>query len=115
MSEERTLNDAGDCCREQPKAGEGNPERLTGKQRLFRGLKYFALTFVVVFVFVTLAVDYVHPEVSGELKIFAGLLCAFHPALLAGVIVAAFPRRRLWHGLLAVGVAVLVALLMGIA
>lgn len=115
MDDERTMTGAGDCCREQPKTGEGNPERLTGKQRLLRGLKYFALTFAVVFVFVTLAVDYGHPEGSGGLKIFADLLCAFQPALLAGVIVAAFLRRRLWHGFLVVGVALLVALLMEIA
>ena len=95
---------------------DGKPvERLTGKQRLLRGMKYFALTFAVVFVLVTLAVDHGHPEAHGGLKIFAGLLCAFQPALLASVIVALFSRRCLWHGFLAVGVALLVALVMGIA
>jgi hypothetical protein len=42
------------------------------------------------------------------------LLGASLPAAVAGGIVALFSRRHLWHGFLAVGVALLVALLMGI-
>lgn len=94
--------------------GKRPEERLTGKQRALRGLKYFLGVFAVVFVLFTLAVDS-PPEVRAGVKIVAGLLCAFQPALLAGVVVALFSRRRLWQGFLAVGIAVLVTLLFGIA
>lgn len=114
MDEERTLNGGGDGSRLQSKAGDCGREKLTAKARYLRGLRYFAWVFVVFFALYLLSLDFAPTATAGGL-IAAGLLCASFPALLAGVIVAAFSRRRLWHGFLAVGVALLVALVMGIA
>lgn len=114
MSDERTMIGAGDCCREQPKAGDCGRKKLTAKARYLRGLRYFAWVIVVFFALNMLALDFAPGASVGEI-IALVLLGASFPAAVAGGIVVLFSRRRLWHGLLAVGVAVLVALLMGIA
>jgi hypothetical protein len=88
-------------------------ERLTGRERLLRGLGYFLVVFAVVFVFVTLSVDF-HPEVTAGGIVAAGLLCAFFPAALAGGMMSLFSTRRRWHGFWAVGAAVLVVLACGL-
>ena len=118
MSEGRTVNGADDCNRLQSNAVDCSREesagRLTNRERRLRGLRYFVWLLVVFFALYLLSLDFAPTATAGGL-IAAGLLCASFPALLAGVIVAAFSRRRLWHGFLAVGVALLVASLMGIA
>ena len=118
MDNERTMIGVDDCNRLQSKAvdcgREGSKDQLTNKERRLRGLRYFVWVFVVFFVLNMLTLDCAPTATAGGVIAF-GLLCASFPALLAGVIVAAFARRRLWHGFLAVGVALLVASLMGIA
>lgn len=104
----RLQSNAVDCSREEP------TDQLTNKERRLRGVRYFVWLLVVFFALYLLSLDVAPTATAGGL-IAAGLLCASFPAFLAGVIVAAFSRRRLWHGFLAVGVALLVALVMGIA
>ena len=113
VDEERTLNGGGDGSRLQSKAGDCGREKLTAKARYLRGLRYFAWVFVVFFALNMLAFDFAPGASVGEI-IALVLLGASLPAAVAGGIVVLFSRRRLWHGLLAVGVALLVALLMGI-
>ena len=118
MDDERTMTGADDCNRMQSNAvdcsSEGSEGKLTNKERRLRGLRYFVWVFVAFFALNMLTLDCAPTATAGGVIVF-GLLCASFPALLAGVIVAAFSRRRLWHGFLAVGVALLVASLMGIA
>lgn len=78
--------------------GKRPEERLTGKQRILRGLKYFLGVFTVVFVEVTL-----HAALAPERNIWSfAAACAAATAGLAGLMVMAFPRRHLWHGVFAV-------------
>lgn len=90
------------------KANNGPAERLTGKQRVLRGLKYFAGTFAAVFALCALLVA-LPPEGDWGWGIVAGLVRGLPTAVLAGGMVVLFPVRRLWHGVCAVVAAVLAA------
>ena len=89
--------------------GKRTEERLTGKQRVLRGLKYFAVTFAVEFVFWMLLILCSEKGASGWWRwgIYGWLVRGLPTAVLAGVMVMLFPERRLWHGIFAVVVAVL--------
>ena len=82
-------------------------ERLTGKQRVLRGLKYFLWVFVAMFVLGMLLMLCSEKGAPGWWRwgIVFGLVRGLPTAVLAGVIVMAFPRRRLWHGIFAIAVA----------
>ena len=80
-------------------------ERLTGKERVLRGLKYFLGMFAVVFVLVASSVTIMPERDVWSFRASLAAVCAVPAAVLAGLIVMAFPRRRLWHGIFAVVVA----------
>ena len=87
-------------------------ERLTGKERCLRGGKVFLWTFVVsVVLFVLFTMN---AEVVPERKVWAwraafGVVFGAMAALVAGLVVMAFPVRRWWHWIFAVAVGVLAA------
>ncbi len=80
-------------------------ERLTGKQRVLRGLKYFLWIFAVVFVLVASSATIMPERDVWSVRASLAAVSAVPAAVLAGLIVMAFPRRRLWHGIFAVVVA----------
>jgi hypothetical protein len=80
-------------------------ERLTGKQRVLRGLKYFLGMFAVVFVLVASSATIMPERDIWSVRAAVAAVSAVPAAVLAGLIVMAFPRRRLWHGIFAVVVA----------
>lgn len=80
-------------------------ERLTGKERVLRGLKYFLGMFAVVFVLVAASATILPERDVWSFRASLAAMCAVPAAVLAGLIVMAFPRRRLWHGIFAVVVA----------
>lgn len=84
-------------------------ERLTGKQRVLRGLKYSAIALAVDFVFwmlLYLCLAKGEPE-GWQWGLVSWLVHGLPTAVLAGGIVMLFPVRRLWQGIFAVVVAVL--------
>ena len=85
--------------------GKRTEERLTGKQRALRGLKYFLGVFAVVFVLAAASVTVVPERDVWSWRAAFGAVSALPASVLAGLIVMAFPRRRLWHGIFAVVVA----------
>jgi hypothetical protein len=80
-------------------------ERLTGKQRVLRGLKYFLGMFAVLFVLLAASVTIAPERDVWSWRAAFAAVCAGPAAVLAGVVVMAFPTRRLWHGVFAVAVA----------
>ena len=89
--------------------GKRTEERLTGKQRALRGLKYAAIALAVDFVFwMLLYVCLAKGEPEGwQWGIVLWLVKGLPTAVLAGGIVMLLPVRRLWQGIFAVVVAVL--------
>ena len=85
--------------------GKRPEERLTGKQRMLRGLKYSLGVFAVVFVLAAASVTVAPERDVWSWRAAFGAVCGAPAAVLAGVIVMAFPRRRLWHGIFAIAVA----------
>lgn len=83
-------------------------ERLTGKQRCWRGLKYFLWVFAAIFVLVT-AFWWC---TAGINRLFWETNCMFWgiyslpAAVLTGLAVLALGRRRRWHRFAAGGVAI---------
>ena len=82
-------------------------ERLTGKERLLRGGKVFLWTFVVVVVLFTLSADVVPERDVLAWRVAWGGMVGATVALVAGLVVMAFPVRRWWHWVFAVVVGVL--------
>ena len=87
--------------------GKRTEERLTGKERVLRGLKYFLGVFAVLFVLVASSATIVPERDVWSWRAAFAAVCGGPAALLAGLIVMAFPTRRLWHGIFAVVVAIL--------
>ena len=87
--------------------GKRTEERLTGKQRALRGLKYFLGVFAVVFVLAAASVTVAPERDVWSWRAAFAAVCEGPAAVLAGVVVMAFPTRRLWHGIFAVVVAIL--------
>ena len=85
--------------------GKRPAERLTGKQRVLRGLKYCLGVFAVVFVLAAASVTVVPERDVWSWRAAFAAVCGAPAAVLAGLIVMAFPRRRLWHGIFAIAVA----------
>jgi hypothetical protein len=85
--------------------GKRTEERLTGKQRALRGLKYSLGVFAVVFVLAAASVTVVPERDVWSWRAAFGAVSALPASVLAGLVVMAFPRRRLWHGIFAVVVA----------
>lgn len=85
--------------------GKRTEERLTGKQRALRGLKYFLGMFAVLFVPLAASVTIAPERDVWSWRAAFAAVCAGPAAVLAGLIVMAFPTRRLWHGVFAVAVA----------
>ena len=85
--------------------GKRTAERLTGKQRALRGLKYFLGVFAVLFVLLASSVTIAPERDVWSWRAAFGAVSALPAAVLAGLVVMAFPTRRLWHGVFAVAVA----------
>lgn len=85
--------------------GKRPEEHLTGKQRALRGLKFFLGVFAVVFVLAAASVTIAPERDVWSWRAAFGAVSALPAAVLAGLIVMAFPRRRLWHGIFAIAVA----------
>ena len=85
--------------------GKRTEGRLTGKERALRGLKYFLGVFVVLFVLVAASATIVPERDVWSWRAAFVAVCGAPAAVLAGLIVMAFPTRRLWHGVFAVAVA----------
>lgn len=85
--------------------GKRSAERLSGKQRVLRGLKYFLGVFAVVFVLAAASVTVVPERDVWSWRAAFGAVSALPASVLAGLIVMVFPERRLWHGIFAVVVA----------
>lgn len=86
-------------------------ERLTGKQRYLRGGKVFMWTFVAVGVLFALNADVVPDRDTWGWRAAFGCTLGAWVALVAGLVVAAFPVHRWWHWIFAVGVGALAAVL----
>ena len=76
-------------------------ERVTGKERLLRGGKYFVGVFAATFVTIVLLLGLHEPSAWGW-GIVGGLCRGLPAGLISGLAVMAFPRGRLWQGVLAV-------------
>ena len=99
--------------RRQSKAVEGSRGMLTGRERCWRGVRYFLAVFGVGVAFVTFffSAATFSPGVDRlpMFLFFVALFC-FVPALVVGLGIMACRERKRWHWVVWGGIAILVAL-----